>query len=792
MGAANTFSGILHNSAYIDLRENFAVRSRPIVAFVGSGFSAPAGLPSWAALKNQLVEELREKAAQAANSTEARRIAENAESIDSSENYWVAFGRLQEALGRTTYQAIIRKRLAKADTLEIPSTYKSLWRTPVEGVLSVNLDNFVKRGFSQTYPGKDLKWFTGSQAGPLARVLHAGHKFAYSLHGSIDDASSWIFTHEELRALYKSKAYRLMLNTIFTTYTVIFLGISADDQAVGGPLEQIAKMGIEGPDHYWLTDRADSSTESWAESVGIRLIPYAPIERDHSLVCEILDDLSTAKGSEIQAPPVLLSSGQAIQDLPSPEELVTRPLTEIRSVLNDRANNILRGIGGEQAYEQFLLEYEEAIHRAWFIPSIGVNKNLFGYELGELVARGAFGKVYRSLDPSGREVAVKVLLEDIRLDYKLLSSFRRGVRAMQILEERNVEGMVAYELASEIPTFVAMEWIEGPNLTEAKDAGLLNGWTEILWICLQLVTILKSAHDLPERVLHRDVRPSNIMLRNGWLDFFDWQLVVLDFDLSTYQNARQKSALAKESVLGFLAPEQLEAENSIYSTRNAAVDSFGVGMTLLFLCSGTEPEAYAQRRPEYKEIVANAVTYPKESSWHSLPKRFARIIYEATRDEQPQRWDLAQIKLELMRLQEVHTDSENVTDSDLLCEEIAARCPAIASIYKWKSDDDCVSVQRPGGLSLRMRGSREDSKISLTVTWAATGVEDRKSLGKYLPEKLQRSASSLRSGPWEAIKSEGQRQNLVLSASLSADVGRHRIDSAANSLSRAIDSLQFS
>jgi eukaryotic-like serine/threonine-protein kinase len=791
VGAPSTLSDMLRLSVYRELRETVAVRSRPIVAFVGAGLSAPAGLPSWLGLKAKLVEELREKAARAASLNDAKKMGDEADAIASMGNYWVAFGRLEAALGKTTYQAIIRNSLSPADTLSIPSVYDALWRTPIQGVLSVNLDNFVKRSFSEVYPGKDLKWFTGTQAARLAKILHAGHSFAYSLHGSIDDAQSWVFNHEQLRALYKTQGYRAMLNGIFTSYTVLFLGISADDIAVGGPLEQLARAGIQGPTHYWLTDRNDSATDVWAENAGIRLLPYTSIDNNHSIVIEILKDLSVAVGTESEAPPVLLSSGTVATQLPSPQELVVRPLPEIRRLLNDRAMELLEGPDGEESYEKFLMDYEEAVHRAWFIPSAPGQKELFGYELGELVARGAFGQVYRSIDPQGREVAVKILLEEISHDIKLRNSFRRGVQAMRILEQRHVPGMVAYELASEVPAFVAMEWIEGPNLAEAKAAGTLDNWTEILWVSYELVTILKRAHDLPERVLHRDVRPANVMLRNGWLEYADWQLMVLDFDLSTYRGARQKSVLSKESALGFLAPEQLESEHSPYSTRNAAVDSFGVGMTLLFLCSGTEPEAYAQRRPDFASAITTATCMPKDSLWRSLPRRFARLILEATRDEQPRRLDLAQIQLELKRLQQVHVDSDDMIDVDLLCEEVAARCMAITKIYEWKTDDDCVIVQRPNGLELRMRGAREEDKISLIITWAATGVEDRGSVSKYLPEKLQRSASTLRSGPWEAVRYEQRKKDLILSASLNAEAVRRKIDDAANTLSKAIDILQF-
>jgi hypothetical protein len=792
VGTPRSLSDLSRLSAYKDLRNTVAERSRPVVAFIGSGLSIPAGLPSWGDLKARLLEQLQEKAGRAASPSEARKLGEEAEAIAGLSSPWVAFSRLEAVLGKTTYQATIRNSLSPADMLSIPRVYNALWSTPIQGVLSVNLDNFVKRSFSEVHPGRDLKWFTGSQAARLARILHTGHPFAYNLHGTIDDAQSWVLTHEQLRALYRTAGYKDMLKGVFNSYTVLFIAVSVDDTAVGSPLEQLAKMGMQDPTHYWLTDRNDQATEAWAESTGIRIIPYAPTDGDHSIVVEVLKDLETAVGVEVKAPPVLLSSGEVPSVLPSPDELVVRPLAEIRRTLNDRAVQLLAGPDGDTAYERFLLEYEEAVHRAWFIPSAVGQKELFGYIIQEHVAKGAFGQVYHAHDPDGRSVAVKVLLEEIMRDNKLLASFRRGVQAMRILEQHHVAGMVAYDRASEIPAFVVMEWIEGPNLSGAKEAGLLNEWSEILRVSCQLVEIIKRAHDLPERVLHRDVRPANIMLRNGWIDdYTEWELVVLDFDLSTYRGARQKSALPKESALGFLAPEQLDIEHSPYSTRNAAVDSFGIGMTLLFLCGGIEPEAYAQRRTDFGTVVTAAVSKPKNTAWLSLPNRFSRLILGAARDEQPRRWDLAQILLELQRLEKAHADESSVVDADLICEELAARCRAIATIYKWDADSESVVVQRPAGLTLRMRGAREDDRISLEITWGATGVEERASIAKYLPGKMRSCAGALRSGPWEVVHVDRRKMDAVLSARITTEMARRRMKDAADSLCRAVEVLRF-
>jgi serine/threonine protein kinase len=170
--------------------------------------------------------------------------------------------------------------------------------------------------------------------------------------------------------------------------------------------------------------------------------------------------------------------------LPPESEVLAWPADEIRSALNARAIRILAPRDGRayREYAEFSLEYDQAIYRAWYV-SVEPGKNkLLGYAVEEHVARGAFGNVYRARSADGEEVAIKVLLDEVRQDPQGLQSFRRGVQSMRILEERGVPGMAAYLEASEIPACVVMEWIEGPNLDEAKKSQQITDWHTVLTI----------------------------------------------------------------------------------------------------------------------------------------------------------------------------------------------------------------------------------------------------------------------------------------------------------------------
>ncbi len=162
--------------------------------------------------------------------------------------------------------------------------------------------------------------------------------------------------------------------------------------------------------------------------------------------------------------------------------------------------------------------------------------------------------------------------------------------------------MVAYKEASEIPAFVVMDWVEGPDLGQAVAAKQINDWSLILRIGVDLASIVRRGHLLPERVLHRDLRPSNVMLEGFHTAPDTWRVVVLDFDLSWHQGAPEQSIVPGGSMVGYLAPEQLEQILGV-STRHASVDSFGLGMTLYFMISQRNPLPDQQRYQDWSRVV---------------------------------------------------------------------------------------------------------------------------------------------------------------------------------------------
>jgi serine/threonine protein kinase len=640
-------------------------------------------------------------------------------------------------------------------------------------------------------PGVAPVEFNGGQTANWLHALKTPHPFIVNMHGITEDVSSWVLTKAELTHLFDTPGYDEFIVSCLSTRTVLFLGISADDVAVGGHLERIANRRIDTGTHYWLTDRTDAATDQWAERVGISAIRYDATENDHSAIAEFFADvLSFLPTDEVPAP-VTLPVAPVTALLP-PKELRREDAETIRKILNARAAEILQ-LGTEESYaeyERFCRQYNEAVYRAWYVDLEEGENNLLGYQLLERAGGGAFGTVYRATTLDGEMVAVKILHEEVRKTPEMLQSFRRGVNSMRILSNANLAGIVRYRAASEIPAFVVMDWVEGPNLRQVIQARQLDNWPEILQVAHSLAKIIRSAHMLPERVLHRDLRPANIMLENYWTDPSSWNLIVLDFDLSYHIGSKEKTIdLRGDTATGYLAPEQLQKLPGV-STRNAAVDSFGLGMTLYFLVSQRDPLPAEHMHAKWSETVYSACRLRDYESWVSLPERIARVIQQCTCNQQAERWDLAQVENELWRLKGILNSPEEIPSAELVAEELVARSVGLG-LYKWIDDRLEARIELASGLVISVAANEAHGIINLELNWSSSGLENRRTVGRWLPEATRYVSDALKVSGWRVNVTSKTGQVAHLVASIDVREVFNNLPRAASTLTTVAQRMTF-
>ena len=369
-------------TSYLALRNIVAERTNGVVFWIGSGPSAEAGVPTWADFKEGLLEALVEKIDNLDNS-HAKSLKKSVEFIEGQKNHWLAFETLRERLGNATWRYRIRELLRPSASASAPLLYQKIWRLRPHGILTLNLDRLATRAWAEVNAGPVPTEFAGNQVANYTHVLKNPYPFICHLHGTLDDVSSWVLTYSDLKRQQGYASYQNFIRSCLSVKTVVFIGIRADDEAVGGFIENLSSLGIDADAHYWITDRRDMATDRWAEEQGIRLIRYNAPYGNHSEFSEMLDDLIgfVSPDDPADAAPVIPEGlRQATEALPQEDDLLKQDAESIRDILNEEASRILASHSPDaiEEYDQFSRAYDQAIYRAWYTNTGSSNDRLLG------------------------------------------------------------------------------------------------------------------------------------------------------------------------------------------------------------------------------------------------------------------------------------------------------------------------------------------------------------------------------------------------------------------------------
>ena len=135
------------------------------------------------------------------------------------------------------------------------------------------------------------------------------------------------------------------------------------------------------------------------------------------------------------------------------------------------------------------------------------------YEVTHVLGRGGFGVVLKAHDPAlGRVVAIKVLAPQLATSAAARVRFAREARAAAAVVHDHVVAIHAVDSWNDLP-YLVMPFVAGRSLQERVDRDGPLGVKEVLRIGIQTALGLAAAHD--QGLVHRDVKPSNILLENG-------------------------------------------------------------------------------------------------------------------------------------------------------------------------------------------------------------------------------------------------------------------------------------
>ena len=198
------------------------------------------------------------------------------------------------------------------------------------------------------------------------------------------------------------------------------------------------------------------------------------------------------------------------------------------------------------------------------------------YEIVSVVGMGGMAVVYQAYDlEKKRDVAVKVLRDDVSMDAESRRQFRKEYQAVEKLSHPNIRAVYDVVVSGDTE-YIVMEYVDGINLKQyMKGKGVLS-WQEVLHFSTQIARALSHAHS--RGIIHMDIKPQNIMLPK------DGTVKIADFGIAQMDEADPNDAEEALGSVHYISPEQARG-----GTVDARSDIYSLGVVMYEMLTGKLP-----------------------------------------------------------------------------------------------------------------------------------------------------------------------------------------------------------
>jgi eukaryotic-like serine/threonine-protein kinase len=259
---------------------------------------------------------------------------------------------------------------------------------------------------------------------------------------------------------------------------------------------------------------------------------------------------------------------------------------------------------------------------------------------------GAMGAVFRARQVAlEKTVAIKVLHGEHAGDASFVARFQREAKAASRLNHPNSMQVIDFGAEPDGLLYIAMEYLDGRNLHRVlKEEGPLDA-PRIVDIVMQTLAALAVAHDMG--VVHRDLKPDNIMILSGTDD--DGRpkdiVKVCDFgiakisDSRAYRNGPQRTSDAPLTTAGLMigTPEYMSPEQGSGMKLDARSDLYSVGVILFEMLTGRVPFETENALGTILKHLNEVPPRPSEIAPH-VDLRLEAVCLRALRKDREQRF----------------------------------------------------------------------------------------------------------------------------------------------------------
>jgi len=268
--------------------------------------------------------------------------------------------------------------------------------------------------------------------------------------------------------------------------------------------------------------------------------------------------------------------------------------------------------------------------------SLTTGTKLGPYEIQSPLGAGGMGEVYRARDTRlGRDVAIKVLPSHLSSDPDLKARFEREAKAISALSHPHICHL--YDIGSQGGTdYLVMELLEGESLADRLQKGPLP-LKQALQYGIEIAEALEKAHK--SGIVHRDVKPGNIMLTKSGAKLLDFGLAKpsqsVAATLSGSMATMSKPLTVEGTIVGtfqYMAPEQVQGHDA-----DARSDLFALGAVLYEMMTGKRAFS-GKSQVSVMSAILEKEPEPISAAQPLAPRALDHVIQRALAKDPDDRW----------------------------------------------------------------------------------------------------------------------------------------------------------
>lgn len=349
-----------------------AYLKRQLVPFVGAGLSIPFEMPGWGTLINNIYNDY-EYSISEENKNEITKLIENFQYLEAVDKMKQA-GLREEYIRDSICSAIQEKKLSNKE--EPDNIYKDLAKMNCTKYLTTNYDNYLS-----DYVGKGPSEITHLYKEFINELdFPIYHSMVYNLHGDYTKPSSIIFSKDSYNDLYYNNVeFRKVLEHFRERYTLLFIGISLDDEYIQQVLE-VSKNKLNARHYILLSNVSKERRIQLEEQYNVTILEYLSHNNGHTEnIRKILEEIMNIsdefenQGSyqflkndnTIQAYNPQIKRGSGPDSLPILKEAISLPLKD--SVIYENIKEITK-LQHEGKIKEAINEYNKILQGSIFEP----------------------------------------------------------------------------------------------------------------------------------------------------------------------------------------------------------------------------------------------------------------------------------------------------------------------------------------------------------------------------------------------------------------------------------------